>query len=124
MKKITIGIITSLLLGLASVATADPVSVVWNCKLNDGKTREDAQAVNAKWLKWARATGGTDAIESSFVTTVVGNLEGFMWVDTYPDLATFAKVFDADSGLDDDFNEIGPCSHNSMYRGERTEPAK
>lgn len=124
MKKITIGIFTALLLGLASIALADPVSVVWNCKLNDGKTKEDAQAINAKWLKWARETGGSDEIQSSFVTAVIGDIDGYMWVDTYPDLATFAKVFDAESGLDDEFDAIGPCTHNSMYRGERTEPAK
>jgi hypothetical protein len=27
---------------------------VWSCKLNEGKTQEDAQAINAKWLKRAR----------------------------------------------------------------------
>jgi hypothetical protein len=97
---------------------------VWSCKLNDGKTKEDAQAVNAKWLKWARETGGSDEIQSSFVTAVIGDIEGYMWVDTFPDLATWAKVADGESGLDDEFDELGPCTSNSMYRGEKTEPAK
>ena len=124
MKKIAVAVFASLLLGLASVAAADPVTVVFSCKLNDGKTKEDAMAVNAKWLKWARETGGSDEITSSYVSTVIGDLGGFMWVDTYPDIATWGKIADGDSGLDDAFNEVSTCSGNRMYRGEETVPAK
>ena len=124
MKKIAIAIITSLLLGLSSIAAADPVSIVFSCKLNDGKTKEEAMAVNSKWLKWARATGGSDEIESSYVSTIVGDFDGFLWVDTYPDIATWGKVADSESGLDDEFDEVATCSGNRMYRGEKTEPAK
>lgn len=124
-KKIFVALITSVLLALSAVVSADPVTVVFTCELNDGKTKEDAMAVNAKWLKWARATGGSDEITSSYVSTLVGELGSFMWVDTYPDITTWGKVTDADSSeLDAEFDEVNSCSGNRMYRGEATVPAK
>jgi len=123
-RKIILATVTSVFLLLSAVVSADPVSVVFSCELNDGKTKEDAMAVNAKWLKWARATGGSDEITSSYVSTVIGDLGGFMWVDTYPDLTTWGKIADGDSGLDPEFDEVSTCSGNRMYRGEQTVPAK
>ena len=123
-RKIILATVTSVFLLLSAVVSADPVSVVFTCELHDGKTKADAMAVNAKWLKWARATGGTDEITSSYVSTVIGDLGGFMWVDNYPDLATWGKIADGDSGLDPEFDEVSTCSGNRMYRGEQTVPAK
>ena len=72
------------------------VANVYSCTLKEGKTSEDAHAINGQWLKWARAKAGTDDIRSSYTTSIVGDLEGFMWVDTYPDLAAWAKINGAD----------------------------
>jgi hypothetical protein len=63
------------------------------------------------------------------VSTVIGELGGFMWVDTYPDLATWAKVADIDFDeaqpeLAAAFDELTTCSRTSMYQGEETQPAK
>ena len=82
--------------------------------------------INARWLKWARETGGSDEITSSYVTTVVGDLGGFMWVDTFPDIATWGKVVDDESSSDFDaeFDKVSTCSGSRMYRGEETMPAK
>jgi len=129
MKKIIVATVASVLLVLSAVASADPVSMVYSCTLNDGKTKEDALAVNAKWLKWARATAGTDAITSSYVSTVVGDLGGFMWVDTYPDLAAWAKVNGADLETEQPeiaaaFDELETCSKNRVYSATETVPAK
>lgn len=127
-KKITLAVVTSVILLLSVGASAEPVTIVWSCELNEGKTQEDAMAVNAKWLKWAHEFAGTDEITSSFVTAVVGDFDGFRWVDTYPDLATWAKVAAADAEDVSDtsaaFDEVETCSGNRMYRGESTVPAK
>jgi len=123
-RKIFLATVTSVILLLSAAVSADPVSVVFTCELKEGKTKEDAMAINAKWLKWARATGGSDEITSSYVSTVIGDLGGFMWVDTYPDIVTWGKISEGDSGLDDEFNEVSSCSSNRMYRGEATIPAK
>ena len=80
--------------------------------------------INARWLKWARETGGSDEITSSYVSTIIGDLDSFMWVDTYPDIATWGKVVDADSEFDAEFNAVSTCGGNRMYRGEETVPAK
>lgn len=124
LKKIALAAVSSVFLLLSFSAHADPVSVVYSCKLKDGVTKDDAMEVNAKWLKWARSTGGSDEITSAFVSTLVGDLGGFMWVDTFPDIATWGKIADADSEFDAEFDEIMTCSSSSIYRGEDTVPAK
>ena len=127
-KKVILAVTATVFLMLSMGVSADTVTIVWTCELNDGKTKEDALAVNAKWLKWARGVAGTDSITSSFVTTAVGKFSGFLWVDDYPDLATWAKVWAAD--MDDAsetsaaYDEVETCSGNKMQRSERTVPAK
>ena len=124
LKNITLAAVTSVFLLLTYSAHAEPVSVVYACKLKEGVTKDDAMEVNARWLKWARSTGGSDEITSSFVTAIVGDLGGFMWVDTFPDIATWGKVVDAESEFDAEFDAIMTCSNSRMLRGESTVPAK
>ena len=124
MKKIATTLIAALLLGVSFSAAAEPMSAVFYCKLHDGKTKEEIMAVNAKWLKWARETAGTDEITSSFVETVVGDLGGFMWVDTYPSAAAWAKIADAESSFDAEFDALSTCSGNRLIRATPTEAAK
>jgi hypothetical protein len=123
MKNLTAALFASILLLTGGAALADPVSQVWTCKLNDGKTAEDAQSLNSKWLAWAREAGGSDEITSSLVTAIVGDT-GFLWVDTFPDLVTWAKVVEAgnadDNGLDAEFDALQTCSGNRLYSGEET----
>ena len=95
LKKILLATVTTVFLVLSAGASADMVANVYSCTLKEGKTSEDAHAVNGEWLKWARAHAGTDGIKSSYTTAIVGDLEGFTWVDTYESLAVWAKVNDA-----------------------------
>jgi len=124
LKKIMLATVTSVFLLLSVTVHAEPVTIVFSCELNDGSTKEDAMEVNARWLKWARATGGSDEITSSYVSTLIGDLGGFLWVDTYPDISTWGKIWDADPEFDAEFDEVATCSSNRMYRGEETIPAK
>ena len=124
LKRFMLATVTSVLLLLSVAVHAEPISIVWYCELKDGSTKEDAMEINARWLKWARATGGSDEITSSYVSTVIGDLGGFMWVDTYPDIATWGKVADADSEFDAEFDEISSCGSNRMIRAEETVPAR
>ena len=126
LKKIMLATVTSVFLLLSVAVYAEPVTIVFSCQLKDGSTKEDAMEVNARWLKWARSTGGSDEITSSYVSTIIGDRGGFMWVDTYPDIATWGKIADADadSEFDAAFDEVSTCSSNRMYRGEETVPAK
>ncbi len=125
--KTTLAAITAALLVMAGAASAaDTVTNVWYCKLNDGMTAEDAQEANGKWLKWAREVTGDDSITSSYVTTAVGEIKGFMWVDMYPDFATWAKLMDAEPNeeLEETFDALQTCKGSRLLRGEETKPAK
>jgi len=124
LKKIMLATVSSVFLLLSAVVHAEPVTVVFSCTLNEGSTKEDAMEINSRWLKWARETGGSDEITSSYVSTIIGDLGGFLWVDTYPDIVTWGKIVDADSDFDAEFNEVSTCSSNRMYRGDETMPAK
>ena len=124
LKKIALATVTSVFLFLSAVVHAEPVTIVFSCELKDGHTKEDAMEINSRWLKWARETGGSHEITSSYVSTIIGDLGSFMWVDTYPDIATWGKIVDADSEFDAQFDEVSTCSSNRMLRGESTVPAK
>ena len=124
LKKIMLATVTSVFLLLSVAVHAEPITIVVSCELKDGSTKEDAMEVNARWLKWARSTGGSDEITSSYVSTIVGDRGGFLWADTYPDIATWGKVEDADSEFAAEFDEVSTCSGSRMYRGEETIPAK
>ena len=72
LKKILLATVTTVFLVLSAGASADMVANVYSCTLKEGKTSEDAHAVNGEWLKWARAQAGTDGIRSSYTTAIVG----------------------------------------------------
>ena len=101
----------------------------WTCKVDEGKKVEDVQAVNGKWLKWINAHVEGGGITSSVGTAVVGDTETFIFVDTYPDLATWAAakdVLDSDAGdeLDDLFEGVSECSENRLWKIENTKQPK
>jgi hypothetical protein len=129
MKKLTVICLTALSLGLSGIAAADSVSLVVECKLKEGKTREEAQALNGKWLKWARSVAGTDEITSAYAVQQVGDFGSFSWVDTYPDLIAWAKVAEADLEEDDPeldaaFDDLADCSSSRLWRVDPTAAAK
>ena len=127
-KKILLAAVTTVFLVFSAGASADMVANVYTCKLKEGKTSEDAHAINGQWLKWARAKAGTDDIRSSFTTAIVGDLDGFMWVDTYPDLAAWAKVNGADMQeenpeLAEALDELAECGRNRLYNMDESKAA-
>jgi hypothetical protein len=52
-RKIILATVTSVFLLLSAVVSADPVMLVFTCELKEGHTKEEAMAVNAKWLSLA-----------------------------------------------------------------------
>ncbi|NNF50200.1 MAG: hypothetical protein HKN65_10120 [Woeseiaceae bacterium] len=128
MKKILLAALTTVFLVFSAGASADMVANVYSCKLKEGKTSEDAHAINGEWLKWARAKAGTDDIRSSYTTSIVGDLDGFMWVDTYPDLAAWAKVNGADleeenPELSEALDALADCDEHRLYNMDESEAA-
>jgi hypothetical protein len=121
MKKVITVMLASLLLGVSGFTLADPVTMVWTCTLNDGKTAEESQATGKKWVAFVRNLTGNDEITSSWISSVVGDAEGFLWVDTYPSLEVWAAV---QTGVEnsDEYAPIGgeleaneTCSNSRLY---------
>lgn len=110
---------------VTSAASADGYREAWTCKVKDGKEIEEVQAANSKWLAFVRENVDK-AIESGVLTAVVGNQEGFIFVDSYPSLAAWAaakKVLDSEEGdgLDDMFEGLIECKENMLWKHESTE---
>jgi hypothetical protein len=126
MKKLLLGAFTSLALFCFSAgAWADKVTEVFECDLEKGKTLADAQEVNKKWLAFMKANVSED-ITSVAATTLVGKSEEFLYVDTYPDLATWAAgkaALETDEGktVQSGFDDVIECDENILYRIQPTE---
>ena len=101
---------------------ADTYAEVYNCKLEEGKTAEDAHAANSKWLKWVNKNVANGTVTSSSGTAVVGDNKAFLWVDTYPDLNTWSAVqtaLDSKEGkeaLKDLFKGVTDCKENRLWK--------
>ena len=109
----------------AGAASADTLREVWQCKAEEGKTVEEIQAINSKWLAWMRENVDKN-INSAVLTAVVGNLEGFIFVDTYPTLDSWSEGRGAQEDNEDmdaiqeEFNEVMSCGENSLMRHRPT----
>ena len=125
MKRFTAIVIVSAAVAFSSTpAFADSVVNAFTCKVKDGKTIEDVQATNSKWLKWVRANV-SDKIESAVGTAIVGDQDMFLFADTYPDLNTWAATqtaldSDAANELDNMFDDVTDCSQNRLWKFEPT----
>jgi len=121
MKKLLLSAFASMaLLCFSTGAWADRVSEVFECELEKGKTLADAQEVNKKWLAFMHANVSED-ITSVAATVLVGKSKEFLYVDTYPDLATWAAgnaALETDKGkaVVSGFEDVIECDENKLYR--------
>jgi hypothetical protein len=120
MKRIAAtGAIALGLLVSASPLLADEYIAAYTCKMNEGKKVEDVQAANSAWLKWVRENVHKD-ISSNVGTAVVGDFDTFLFVDSYPDLATWAAAVTALEGAPDSIEEgldaAAKCERNRLWR--------
>jgi hypothetical protein len=104
----------------SSPLLADEYNNVYTCKLNEGKKVEDVQVANSAWLKWVRANVNEN-INSHVGTAVVGKSDMFLFVDSYPDLATWAATHmalqnDAPKELEANIEAAAKCSENRLWQ--------
>jgi len=125
MKKFLSVTLFALTLVIASgTAIADSVIAAYNCELKEGKKAADVQGINSKWLAAVRKNVNED-IHSSMGTAIVGDFETFLFVDTYPDLNTWAATqtwleSDAANELENMFDETAKCTKNRLWRFKDT----
>ena len=124
-KLLTATFVALVTLCLSGIAAADSIVETWTCEVDEDKKIEDVQAINSKWLKWVNDHVEGGGIKSSVGESVVGNSERFIFVDTYPDLTTWAaakEALDSAAGeeLDELFEDVSECSENRLWRIEDT----
>ena len=124
-KRLTGAFVALALLCLTGIAMADSIAETWTCTLKDGKTIEDVQATNSKWLEWINAHVDGGGITSSVGTSVVGDTTRFIFVDSYPSLGAWAAAKEAlaseeGDAIDDMFDELSECSDNRLWRIQDT----
>lgn len=126
MKKfLSMALIASAAAVASSPLLADEYIAAYTCKLNEGKKVEDVQAANLAWLKWVRANVN-EKIDSQVGTAVVGQFDMFLFVDSYPDLATWATAHmalqnDAPKEIEANLDAAAKCSENRLWRMRPTE---
>lgn len=124
-KLLSVTSVALVSLCLSGIATADSIAETFTCKVEEGQKIEDVQAKNSIWLKWINAHVDGGGITSAVGTAVVGNSDTFIFVDTYPDLATWAAAKDAlDSAaaeeLEELFDDVSDCSENRLWKIQDT----
>jgi len=125
MKLLKSALLVGVSLFITTVASADSVIESWQCELKDDAKYEDVQAINSKWLKWVNDNTEGGEITSSLGKPVVGALTKFLFVDSYPDMATWAaakEALDSDAAdeLDEIFEDVMECKENRLWRMEDT----
>jgi len=124
-KPLAIIASTAALAAFSHGLMADSVVSVYQCELKEGKTQEELQSLNGQWLKWVKENV-SDEIESSVGTAIVGDLDVFIFADTYPDLNTWAAAQTALDGesashLENLFDETSECTESRLWKFEPTE---
>ena len=131
MKSITaIVLVAALAFGVGAVYadSHERMVMIWKCQLNDGKTMDDVQAANGKWVKHVNAAIDEGEIRSYVLSTVVGDQGTFLYIDSFPDGMAWlaereAMQTDAGQALEAELNDVANCSHSSLYESEQSMPA-
>ncbi len=94
---------------------------VWTCTLNDDQTQEDVQTTNTKWVAFMNAQVEGGDIQSYVLTSIVGNTEGFLYVDSFPDMrawiaAKAASETDEGQAIDAELDVVATCSSNTLHQ--------
>jgi len=118
--------IVSLLGGLFSVAIAgavhaDDMLQLWNCELNEGKTRAELREVSVAWTEAARTIEGADGLRAYLNYAVSGNVgDGeFTFVLVLDSATAWGRFEDgyedsAAADVDDAWGEVASCSKSRI----------
>lgn len=121
-KKLIAWLATTVMFLFTGPAYADSVVQLWNCKLNDGKTAADLEAVSSAWLKAAKSMEG-GAVLKAFLEFPIAAPVGdgsFTFVLVAADTKTWG-VFNNDypdspaGKADEAWGEVATCSGSSLW---------
>ena len=102
----------------------DRIVAVWDCELKDGKTTEDVQAANGKWVELVNREAGGD-IRSFVATAIVGDSGGFKYFDSFPSLDAWVamqKVMQTDAGqaVEAELEAAATCASSTLFDAEES----
>ena len=124
MKRAAITLmVASAVAALSAPAGANEFEHVWSCRLNPGKTLDDARAVARTWLAAARSMKDGAKLQAAIrYPIVVSDSENrFDFVVKAPSLAAWGAFYDTyDDGspvadADAKFAEVAGCSGSTMW---------
>jgi hypothetical protein len=98
---------------------------VWSCSLNEGKTQEDVQTANKKWVKLQNDNVEGGDIRSFVLTTIVGKTETFNYADSFPSMEAWMaskEVMKSEAGqaLEKELNAVAKCSSNTLHESNES----
>jgi hypothetical protein len=104
----------------AIVQAASHIEEVFDCSLREDKTMKELNAINARWVKLMNKEVKGGGINSRVVTPVVGDFGQFFFVDSFPNLQSWADakaVSDTKKGsaIEAEIEAVTDCTSNRLY---------
>jgi hypothetical protein len=118
----------SILAAATFPAQAASTLQIWSCKLEDGKTFEDARAVSSAWLKAANGMETGKQLEVYLDYPLAADTESgeFGFVLEAPNSTVWGAFDDSYLGspaqeADEAFSEVATCNGSSLWTSEKIE---
>jgi hypothetical protein len=105
---------------MAAHADGQRYDAVWDCKAADGVEMDAIHKVNTKWVEFGNESVPDGDIRSGIVTAVIGDQEGFIFVDSFASLEAWAamqKAMKTEAGkeLSAELEAHYTCSTSTLY---------
>ena len=117
------------LFALASLVSAEEriVNLV-TCELAEGMTQADVQKANGPWVRYMNENVPGGDIRSAPAVPIVGNWTKFLYIDSFPNLASWSAAMELENAgsaeiqkIFSDLDKTASCSKNSLYRAVGSE---
>jgi hypothetical protein len=121
-------------LGLCLVALASLVSAeerivnLVTCELVEGMTQADVHKANGPWVRYMNENVPGGDIRSAPAVPIVGNWTKFLYIDSFPNLASWSAAMELENAgsaeiqkILSDLDKTASCSKNSLYRAVGSE---
>lgn len=115
--------VVSILAGSHAFSAEERIVNLVTCTLNEGKTQNDVQQANGRWVRYMNENVPGGGIRSAPATSIVGDWTTFLYIDSFPSLESWsAMVKEEQKGTGeiqeilDALNEAVTCTENNLYR--------
>ena len=121
-KKSLAAFVGSACLLIAGAASADGLTHVWECELDDDASVEELEAVSKKWADAARTIDGAGDLTVYLEYPYAGEeLDEFLFVMSLPSATAWGQFFDNYEGsaaeeVDPEWNALADCDEAMIFR--------